>query len=79
MVAVVGCGRSLDRTYGRQARAPFNVTGSPALAVPVGFTKSGLPLGMQIVGRPFCEALVYRVGYAYEQATDWHTKHPALN
>ena len=57
-----------DRTYGRQARAPFNVTGSPALSVPVGFSKAGLPLGMQIVGKPFSEALIYRVAHAYEQA-----------
>ncbi|MGQ0525445.1 MAG: amidase [Betaproteobacteria bacterium] len=70
---------ALDHTYARQARAPFNVTGNPALAVPVGFSKAGLPLGMQIVGSPFAEALVYRVGHAYEQATDWHTKHPVLN
>ena len=70
---------ALDHTYARQARAPFNVTGNPALAVPVGFSKAGLPLGMQIVGRPFAETLVYRVGQAYEDATDWHAKHPALN
>ena len=69
---------ALERTYGRQARAPFNVTGNPALAVPAGFSKAGLPLGMQIVGRPFAEALVYRVGQAYEEATDWHMKHPVL-
>ncbi|MGZ5093243.1 MAG: amidase [Burkholderiales bacterium] len=69
---------ALDRTYARQARAPFNVTGSPALSVPVGFTKAGLPLGMQIVGKPFSEALVYRVAHAYEQATQWVDQHPAL-
>jgi aspartyl-tRNA(Asn)/glutamyl-tRNA(Gln) amidotransferase subunit A len=68
----------IDRTYGRQARAPFNVTGSPALAVPVGFSKSGLPLGMQIIGKPFGEAMVYRVAHAYEQATKWVERHPAL-
>ena len=69
---------ALDRTYGRQARAPFNVTGSPALAVPVGFTKSGLPLGMQIVGKPFSEGLLYRVARAYERETQWLERHPAL-
>ena len=67
-----------DRTYGRQARAPFNVTGSPALSVPVGFSKAGLPLGMQIVGKPFSEALIYRVAHAYEQATQWVEQHPPL-
>jgi aspartyl-tRNA(Asn)/glutamyl-tRNA(Gln) amidotransferase subunit A len=69
---------ALDRTYGRQARAPFNVTGSPAVSVPVGFSKAGLPLGMQIVGKPFSEALVYRVADAYEQATKWVDRHPEL-
>lgn len=70
---------ALDRTYRRQARAPFNVTGSPALAVPVGFTRSGLPLGMQIVGKPFSEALLYRVARAYERETQWAEQHPALD
>ena len=62
---------AVEYTYGRQARSPFNVTGSPALSVPTGFSTSGLPLGMQIVGKPFTEALVYRVAHAYEQATQW--------
>ena len=68
----------IEHTYGRQARAPFNVTGGPALAVPVGFTKSGLPLGMQLVGKPFTETLLYRAAQAYEQATGWGTHHPRL-
>lgn len=68
----------IERTYARQARAPFNVTGGPALAVPAGFTATGLPLGLQIVGAPFSEALVYRVAHAYEQATPWSARHPAL-
>jgi aspartyl-tRNA(Asn)/glutamyl-tRNA(Gln) amidotransferase subunit A len=70
--------QAIEHTYARQARAPFNVTGNPALAVPIGFSKSGLPLSMQIVGRAFDEALVYRVADAYEQATDWTTRHPQL-
>ena len=64
------------RTYTRQARVPFNLTGHPALAVPNGFSKTGLPLSMQIVGRYYDEASVFRVGAAYEQATAWHTMHP---
>ncbi len=67
-----------EYTYKRQARAPFNVTGSPALAMPTGFSQAGLPLAMQIVGKPWSEALLYRVAHAYEQATPWHTRHPAL-
>lgn len=70
--------KAVEYTYGRQARAPFNITGSPALSVPTGFTESGLPLGMQIVGKPFSEALIYRVAHAYEQATDWVRQHPTL-
>lgn len=67
-----------EYTYGRQSRAPFNITGSPAVSVPTGFTTSGLPLGMQLVGKPFSEALLYRVAYAYEQSAGWVEKHPTL-
>jgi aspartyl-tRNA(Asn)/glutamyl-tRNA(Gln) amidotransferase subunit A len=70
--------KAVEYTYLRQARAAFNLTGGPALSVPVGFSKAGLPLAMQIVGRPFTEALVYRVAQAYEQATQWVARHPAL-
>ena len=68
--------KAVEYTYARQSRAPFNVTGSPALSVPAGFSKAGLPLAMQIVGKPFSEALVYRVADAYEQATKWVEQHP---
>ena len=70
--------QAVEYTYARQARAPFNVTGSPALSVPVGFSKAGLPLAMQIVAKPFSEAMVYRVANAYEQATEWVKRHPSL-
>jgi aspartyl-tRNA(Asn)/glutamyl-tRNA(Gln) amidotransferase subunit A len=56
----------------------WNVTGQPVLALPNGFGRSGLPLGMQIVGRPFGESTILRVGHAYERATEWHTRHPQL-
>jgi aspartyl-tRNA(Asn)/glutamyl-tRNA(Gln) amidotransferase subunit A len=56
----------------------FNVTGQPVLSVPNGFGRSGLPLGMQIVGRPFEETTILRIGHAYERATDWHTRRPPL-
>jgi aspartyl-tRNA(Asn)/glutamyl-tRNA(Gln) amidotransferase subunit A len=69
----------IEFTYGRQARAPFNVTGGPALAVPVGFSKAGLPLGMQLVAKPFSEALLYRTAHAYEQSSDWGKRHPRLH
>ena len=69
---------AVEYTYGRQARAVFNVTGSPALSVPAGFSKAGLPLGIQIVGKPFAEAMVYRVAHTYEQAMEWAKRHPSL-
>jgi aspartyl-tRNA(Asn)/glutamyl-tRNA(Gln) amidotransferase subunit A len=57
---------------------PFNVTGNPALAIPTGFSKSGLPLGIQIVGRPFEEPTVLRIGAAYEAAAGWTARRPPL-
>lgn len=69
----------VERTYPRQARAPFNLTGSPALALPTGFSSAGMPLSMQIVGKAFDEAMVYRVGRAYERATEWTGRHPTLS
>jgi len=71
--------KAVETTYGRQARAPFNVTGSPALSIPVGFTQSGLPLGIQIVGKPYDEATIYGVAGAYEDATGWVKRHPTLS
>jgi aspartyl-tRNA(Asn)/glutamyl-tRNA(Gln) amidotransferase subunit A len=51
--------------------APANVTGLPSLSVPCGFTGTGLPVGMQIIGKPFAEPLLLGVGQAYESATSW--------
>ncbi|MBI4189151.1 MAG: amidase [Betaproteobacteria bacterium] len=56
---------------------PANVTGGPSLEVPCGYS-NGLPLGMQVIARPFDEATVLRAGHAYQQATDWHMRHPQL-
>jgi aspartyl-tRNA(Asn)/glutamyl-tRNA(Gln) amidotransferase subunit A len=58
--------------------APFNCTGGPALAVLAGFTQDGLPLSLQIVGRPFEDALVLRAGHAFEQATGHWRRRPRL-
>jgi len=55
---------------------PWNLLGLPAIVVPCGFTRDGLPLSIQIVGRPFDEATVLRVARAYERATDWHRRRP---
>jgi aspartyl-tRNA(Asn)/glutamyl-tRNA(Gln) amidotransferase subunit A len=56
---------------------PYNLTGSPALSVPIGF-ENGLPLAFQIAGKPFDEAGVMRVGYAFEQATGFHRQRPPI-
>ena len=58
---------------------PFNVTGGPALAQCIGFSGGGLPLSMQIVGRPFDDATVLRVAHAYESATPWRRRRPPLD
>ena len=55
----------------------FNLTGYPALTVPCGFS-DGLPVGLQLAGRPFEEATALNAGHAYQQATDWHTRRPPL-
>jgi len=57
---------------------PANLTGLPALAVPCGFTKAKLPTAFQLYGPDLSEKLLFETGYAYEQATPWHTKHPDL-
>ncbi len=66
------------RTYPRQARTPFNVTGHPALAMMAGLSSGGLPLSVQFVGRAFEDATVLRVAGAYERATEWHHMQPPL-
>jgi Asp-tRNA(Asn)/Glu-tRNA(Gln) amidotransferase A subunit family amidase len=68
--------KALATNYWRQARMPFNVTGQPALVIPAGFTKGGLPLSLQLIGHPFAEATVYRAAAAYEAATEWIKRHP---
>jgi aspartyl-tRNA(Asn)/glutamyl-tRNA(Gln) amidotransferase subunit A len=56
--------------------APFNLTGLPALSLPCGFTKEGLPIGLQIVSRAWGDAKLLNVSHAFEQATDWHIQTP---
>ena len=56
---------------------PFNVWGIPTVSVPCGFTEDGLPIGLQLAAAPWREDLVLKVAYAYEQATEWHTRTPA--
>jgi amidase len=58
--------------------APFSMSGHPSLTVPAAFTAAGLPVGVQFVGRHLGEASIVRVGRAFQRATDWHRRHPAL-
>jgi aspartyl-tRNA(Asn)/glutamyl-tRNA(Gln) amidotransferase subunit A len=57
---------------------PANVWGLPAISIPCGFTKAGLPIGLQIIGPHWREDRVLQLAYAYEQATDWHKRSPRL-
>jgi aspartyl-tRNA(Asn)/glutamyl-tRNA(Gln) amidotransferase subunit A len=63
-------------SFQRPLMMPFNVTGQPSMAVRCGVSAKGLPLSLQIAGKPFDEATVLRVGHAYEQATEWHRRRP---
>ena len=69
--------RPAELTLLRNTR-PFNVWGLPAISVPCGFTKTGLPVGLQIAGLHWREDLVLRLAHAYEQATEWHRR-PSTN
>jgi aspartyl-tRNA(Asn)/glutamyl-tRNA(Gln) amidotransferase subunit A len=63
---------TLNLTY------PFNLSGQPAITVCAGFGEGGLPVGVQIAGRPFEDALVLRAAHAFERATEWHRRRPAV-
>lgn len=63
--------------FARNTR-PFSMPGLPGLSVPAGFSAEGLPIGLQVIGRPFDEITILRLGDAYERATTWHTRRPPL-
>ena len=69
---------TIERTYVRQARSPFNVTGHPALVMPTGLSRDGLPLSVQFVGRYFDEATLFRAARAWERAAQTDALHPSL-
>ena len=72
-----------DQSWGEKVRndihtQPFNFSGSPTLSVPCGFSADGLPLSVQFVGRRLSESVLCRIGHAYQQASQWQSKHPAI-
>ena len=68
----------LATVRGRSFTAPFNVTGLPAISVPCGFTDAGLPVGMQLAGKPFDEPGIIQAAYAYQQQAGWRDLRPPL-
>jgi aspartyl-tRNA(Asn)/glutamyl-tRNA(Gln) amidotransferase subunit A len=58
---------------------PVNLAGLPGMSLPCGFTPSGLPIGLQLIGKPWDESTLFQVASAYESATEWHTKKPSMN
>ncbi len=72
-----------DRTVGTtgaltQYTRPYNISGTPAISVPCGFSEAGMPIGLQLAGKPFDELTVLRAAHAYEQTTDWHRRRPPI-
>jgi aspartyl-tRNA(Asn)/glutamyl-tRNA(Gln) amidotransferase subunit A len=63
----------------RRLTLPFNLSGLPACTIPCGFSPDGLPIGLQIIGKPFDEATVLRVAHAYERRTTWHQQRPVTH
>jgi len=75
----LGTWRTISFWQNSSLTTPFNVTAGPALAQCMGFTPAGLPLSLQLVGRPFDEATVLRAAHAYEKATNWRSRRPSLD
>ncbi len=70
----------LREFFGSRAhRATFSLAGVPGLSVPTGFSGEGLPLSMQLIGRPFEENAVLQAGHAYQLRTQWHESRPDLS
>ena len=71
---------TIDESYQRPPSntSAFNRFGTPAISIPCGFSQNSLPIGLQIAGPAFAEPQVLAVAHAYQQATDWHTRHPNL-
>jgi aspartyl-tRNA(Asn)/glutamyl-tRNA(Gln) amidotransferase subunit A len=77
-IAIAGQQETAVRAELLRMTRPANLTGLPAISIPCGFTSSGLPVGLQLIGRRWGEARLLEVALAYEEATQWHSRHPQL-
>lgn len=66
----------LTKNVSARNTLPFDIYGIPTISIPCGFTSDGLPVGLQIAGTHWAEPTVLALAHAYEQATNWHTRHP---
>ncbi len=72
-------GRQAAANAANRLRRPFNLVGAPAISVPCGFGSEGMPVGLQVAGKPLRDEMVLRVAHAYEQMTDWHKRRPPID
>jgi aspartyl-tRNA(Asn)/glutamyl-tRNA(Gln) amidotransferase subunit A len=77
-VRVAGARETAARAELLRLTRPGNITGMPAISIPCGFTREGLPVGMQLMGPRWGEARLLAIALAYEEATEWHQRHPSL-
>ena len=71
-------GRQLDSMDVLRFTMPYDLLGLPAISTPAGFDGEDAPIGFQLAGRAFDEARLLRTAHAYEQATEWHSRHPDI-
>jgi len=78
-MATIGSEQEPVRSALIRFNRPANFTGLPAISLPCGFTREGLPIGLQLIGRAWDEARLMQIAFFYEQATEWHGRHPPEN
>ena len=75
---LIGAEKETVRSALVRLNRPANLTGHPALSIPCGFTRTGLPIGLQLIGPNWSEARLLAIALAYEGATDWHKRRPQM-
>jgi len=75
---IIGSRKETVRSALVRLNRPANLTGHPAISIPCGFTRDGLPVGLQLIGPKWGEAALLAIAFAFEQATDWHTRNPTF-